>query len=272
VNGEPIREAKLVKAKGSGFMAAILPSGMRAVSTVISPETGADETISSKELIYGAENMAAVLANLKAKKPFKVIAFGDSVTAGAQRYRSTWALSKAPEAEDFMYYSHLARLLGESFGYKGVTYKGFGHGGWTAKGGLTVIDKEVIPEAGKDDLVILQFGGNDLAGGASCAQWKEDMKALIAKVRTKTGNIIIMGIPYGTPTAPHAEEITKTLKELVAEEKLGAFDLTKFSGYRGEKFAYSIYANMFHPDFMGHITIGEMMAPMFTGKDAVYPE
>jgi len=41
VAGEPIREAKLVNAKGSGFMAAILPSGMRAVSTQISPETGA---------------------------------------------------------------------------------------------------------------------------------------------------------------------------------------------------------------------------------------
>jgi len=41
VAGEPIREAKLVNAKGSGFMAAILPSGMRAVSTRISPETGA---------------------------------------------------------------------------------------------------------------------------------------------------------------------------------------------------------------------------------------
>ena len=39
--GEPIREAKLIKANGSGFMAAILPSGMRAVSTEISPETGA---------------------------------------------------------------------------------------------------------------------------------------------------------------------------------------------------------------------------------------
>jgi pilus assembly protein CpaB len=39
--GEPIRDAKLVKANGSGFMAAILPSGMRAVSTEISPETGA---------------------------------------------------------------------------------------------------------------------------------------------------------------------------------------------------------------------------------------
>jgi pilus assembly protein CpaB len=41
VLGEPIREAKLVNAKGSGFMAAILPAGMRAVSTQISPETGA---------------------------------------------------------------------------------------------------------------------------------------------------------------------------------------------------------------------------------------
>jgi pilus assembly protein CpaB len=41
VTGEPIREAKLVNAKGSGFMAAILPHGMRAVSTLIRPETGA---------------------------------------------------------------------------------------------------------------------------------------------------------------------------------------------------------------------------------------
>jgi pilus assembly protein CpaB len=41
IQGEPIRDQKLVKAEGSGFMAAILPSGMRAVSTEISPETGA---------------------------------------------------------------------------------------------------------------------------------------------------------------------------------------------------------------------------------------
>jgi pilus assembly protein CpaB len=33
IAGEPIREQKLVRADGSGFMAAILPTGMRAVST-----------------------------------------------------------------------------------------------------------------------------------------------------------------------------------------------------------------------------------------------
>jgi pilus assembly protein CpaB len=41
IAGEPIREPKLIKANGSGFMAAILPQGMRAISTEISPETGA---------------------------------------------------------------------------------------------------------------------------------------------------------------------------------------------------------------------------------------
>src|SRR5215468_2125718 len=39
--GEPIRESKLIKASGSGYMAAILPEGMRAISVEISPETGA---------------------------------------------------------------------------------------------------------------------------------------------------------------------------------------------------------------------------------------
>jgi pilus assembly protein CpaB len=41
IAGEPIREQKLVKASGSGFMAAILPTGLRGISTEISPETGA---------------------------------------------------------------------------------------------------------------------------------------------------------------------------------------------------------------------------------------
>jgi pilus assembly protein CpaB len=40
-SGEPVRDSKLVRGNGSGFMAAILPTGMRAISTEISPETGA---------------------------------------------------------------------------------------------------------------------------------------------------------------------------------------------------------------------------------------
>jgi pilus assembly protein CpaB len=39
--GEPIRDSKVITGKGGGFMAAILPHGMRAVSLDVSPETGA---------------------------------------------------------------------------------------------------------------------------------------------------------------------------------------------------------------------------------------
>lgn len=39
--GEPIQEARLIKAGAAGFLAAVLPSGMRAVSTEISAETSA---------------------------------------------------------------------------------------------------------------------------------------------------------------------------------------------------------------------------------------
>ena len=39
--GEPIREARLIKAKGSGYMAAILPKGKRAIAVDIAPDTSA---------------------------------------------------------------------------------------------------------------------------------------------------------------------------------------------------------------------------------------
>jgi len=39
--GEPIRDSKVVMAKGGGFLAAILPHGMRAISLDVAPDTGA---------------------------------------------------------------------------------------------------------------------------------------------------------------------------------------------------------------------------------------
>jgi len=39
--GEPVRDNKVIRGNGSGYMAAVLPTGMRAYSTEISPETGA---------------------------------------------------------------------------------------------------------------------------------------------------------------------------------------------------------------------------------------
>jgi pilus assembly protein CpaB len=66
IAGEPIREPKLVKANGSGFMAAILPTGMRGVSTEISPETGAGGFILPNDRVD-------VLLSKREKNPDKLL-------------------------------------------------------------------------------------------------------------------------------------------------------------------------------------------------------
>ncbi|GGE33184.1 Flp pilus assembly protein CpaB [Agaricicola taiwanensis] len=76
VAGEPINDNKLIKS-GSGFMSAILPSGMRAIATEISAETGAggfilpndrvDVLLTRRENINGVEQFVSstLLTNVR---------------------------------------------------------------------------------------------------------------------------------------------------------------------------------------------------------------
>jgi lysophospholipase L1-like esterase len=238
----------------------------------IDPQTGPDATISSKDILYGAENLAKTRQRAKAKQPFKIIALGDSVTAGAQMYRGTWGV-KDKEGVPFLYFAHFARLAEEHYGFKGITPVQHGHGGWTAAQALKVVDKEVVEEAGPNDLVMLQFGGNDLSWAkATPATWKADMKKLIARARTKTDQILLVSSTPFSGADKLQPEITKVLQELVQEDKVAAADITRFAFYRGEPFAWAWLANEGHPAYMGHIMMAEMMAPLLTEQQRTYPE
>jgi len=74
IQGEPIRDQKLVRADGSGFMAAILPTGMRAISTEISAETGAGGFILPNDRVD-------VLLTRRLKNPDQSAAATDIVTS-----------------------------------------------------------------------------------------------------------------------------------------------------------------------------------------------
>lgn len=77
VNGEPINDNKIIKA-GSGFLSAILPSGLRAIATEISAETGAggfilpndrvDVILTRRENINGQDQFVSstLLTNVRA--------------------------------------------------------------------------------------------------------------------------------------------------------------------------------------------------------------
>src|SRR5262249_4845114 len=222
-------------------------------SPKIEPQTGPDVTISSKDILYGAEHLAKTRQRAQAKQPFKVIALGDSVTAGAQMYRGTWGV-KGAEGVPFLYFAHLARLAEEHYGYQGIKPVQHGHGGWTSAQALKVVDKEVVEEAGPNDLVILQFGGNDLSWAkVTPPAWKANMKQLIARTKTKTDQIIIMSTTPIGEVGKIQPATTKILQELVQEEKVAAADITRLAYYRGEPFAWAWLANEGHPAYMGHI-------------------
>jgi pilus assembly protein CpaB len=75
--GEPIREARLIRAQGSGYLAAILPQGMRAIALEVSPESGAggfilpndhvDIIVTRRERVRGVDvpSSSTVLTNLR---------------------------------------------------------------------------------------------------------------------------------------------------------------------------------------------------------------
>ncbi|HYE08178.1 MAG TPA: SGNH/GDSL hydrolase family protein [Planctomycetota bacterium] len=239
----------------------------------IDPRTGADQTISSKEILHGAEHLAKTLARLKAKQPFKIVALGDSISAGAQSNRGTWGV-KIEDGVPFRYFGHVARLLEQHHGYTGITPVAVAHGGWTTKQLLAIVDTELMPQLTADDLVVLQSGGNDINGGATPAQWKADLAEVIAKVKTKTDQILVVStaVSHPGPVYDQAEAIGATLREIVAEHKVGGADVTRLFTYRGPEFSSGLLANPYHPDFMGHIMIGRMIAPILTGTHVEFPE
>jgi pilus assembly protein CpaB len=93
IAGEPIREPKLVKANGSGFMAAILPQGMRAISTEISPETGAGGFILPNDRVD-------VLLTRKEKNPDKSNSNDIVVTEIILSNIRVLAIDQAPKEKD----------------------------------------------------------------------------------------------------------------------------------------------------------------------------
>jgi acyl-CoA thioesterase-1 len=100
----------------------------------------------------GAEALAGVHAKLSAGKKVKLVAFGDSVTAGAE---ST--------ASDLTYWARWAQQLRSKYPDATIESVNSGVGGDLSDDGLARLDAGVI--AHKPDLVLIAFGLNDFNQG-----------------------------------------------------------------------------------------------------------
>lgn len=236
----------------------------------ITPATGPDPTIDTSELVGNAQVLAPTVERLRATRPFKIVAFGASVTAGAQATRGNWGIQK-PDALRFLYFSHLARLLEEHYGYSGIGYDQNGYGGWTSEQARKVMG-EVFATVKPEDVVILDFGGNDLGWARKSIEvWLADLSVLVDGAKERTSQIIILSITTGSEVPKEAEAISKAFRDFAVEHDVAYVDITRWSMYRGRRYAWAYLANEYHPDFMGHIMMAEIMLPLFTGKHFDWP-
>ncbi len=249
------------------------PNFMPAITV---PASKPDETINTKDIVGNEKTLAPALEKLKGKQPFKIIAFGDSVTAGAQVTRGNWGI-KPEAAIKMLFFSHLARLLNERYGYSGVTWVQKGHGGWTAGAAKGVVATEIVPLISPEDVVIIEFGANDLSytsGKAAVDAWIANTKAMVTAVKAKTSQVIIMSpTTLGKIADPeNAKLISQGLRDLAALENVAFVDITKWSTYRGPKFAWAYEANAAHPSLMGHVMMAEIMETLFGAPHFDWPE
>ncbi|MFC1582291.1 PKD domain-containing protein [Planctomycetota bacterium] len=241
---------------------------------------GPDDDLSTDQLLIGVANVAATLTKLNAQTTFNIVTLGDSVTAGAQiNLGNGYAGWSEAQKDKFKYGSSMAHFLEAKFGYSagGLPVTHFGYGGERALDAISgsYIANDVLTVAGPGDLVILEFGGNDinyyvdnqgLTVPQAVTAWKADMIVLIDQLQAAgVDQIIIMGPTIFDRSLGDSANITTKLTEICSEENVAAFDFTKYAGFRGTAFAWAGLANSGHPDAATHMHIGKCMSTLFTG-------
>ena len=143
--------------------------------------------------------------NIKNDRP-KIIAFGDSLTAG-------FGLT---EKESYPYLLQ-ERLNKEGFNYEVVNA---GVSGETSLGGLERADWVL----GQDnvEIIILELGANDLLRGVPVKKMKNNLEKIIVKAKAKNIKVLFCGM-LAPPTmgSDYQKEFTNVFPDLASKYKLG---------------------------------------------------
>jgi acyl-CoA thioesterase-1 len=150
------------------------------------------------------KNRPLVTPNNVSNKP-KIIAFGDSLTAG-------FGLS---EKESYPY------LLQEKLRSDGYDYEvvNAGVSGDTSLGGLERADWVLGQDNAK--IVVLELGANDLLRGLPVAKMKENLDKIISKAKAKNLKILLCGM-LAPPSmgSDYQRDFTMAFPDLATEHKV----------------------------------------------------
>lgn len=134
--------------------------------------------------LFEETDQSAVLqktrAKLEAGGPFKMIAFGDSITAGGD------ATDKHLQFQE-----RYAKSLSERFPKAQIEVENGATGGDSTVSGLARLEEKVLTR--KPDLVLVGFGMNDHnIGGPTPEQFEENLITIVNRIRETTGAEVIL--------------------------------------------------------------------------------
>ena len=204
-----------------------------------------------------ADRLTRSLGKLRAKQPVKIVALGDSITAGA----NASALSQAPPYQH-CYPQLVATLLQERFGAQ-VTLTNLGRGGTRAEWGLEMV-AQVAAE--KPDLVILAFGMNH---GEPAPEFEAVMRKLRDAVvaACPDADIVLVAPMTGNPRCFPAERFCgyrEALRNLVTTN-VAIADVTTpwLELLKRQSFSDLSGNNINHPNDFGHRLYAEVICQLF---------
>ena len=124
--------------------------------------------------------LKATQAKLRGGQPVKIVAFGDSITAGGNASRT-----------ELIFWQRWADELQRKYPRAQIKAVNGATGGDTTIQGLARLQNKVLAE--KPDLVLIGFGMNDNnIGGVPLAEFKQNLKEMVARIRASTGADIIL--------------------------------------------------------------------------------
>jgi lysophospholipase L1-like esterase len=129
-----------------------------------------------------SDKLVGTAKKLHAGGPFKIIAFGDSITAGGEA-----------STESLRFPNLYAASLQKRFPQAQITMENGATGGDTSAMGLSRIEEKVLTR--KPDLVLLAFGMNDhnIAGyGVPPDAFQLNLCTMIDSIRSRTGSEVIV--------------------------------------------------------------------------------
>jgi acyl-CoA thioesterase I len=135
----------------------------------------------------------------------KIVAFGDSLTAGMG----------LPLSES--YPAYLQKLVdADGFHYEIVNA---GVSGDTSSGGLQRIDWNL--DAGDVKIVILELGANDILRGIEISLLKKNLAQIIERAQSRGAKVILAGIEAPTNSGPeYREQVHRAYRELADKYKV----------------------------------------------------